>query len=291
MTASEESVSPDVTTHGHGDPEAAVVGGVHGDEPAGVEAIETLRDEAGLDEITFHEGVKLIVANPPAYGAGERYLDVDMNRTFPGDPDGDAREERLAARLLEEVDGLPTLSLHTTHSHPNPIALFDRDYPEALEHAAQLPVQHVVDQHDVADGSFPSSHLAVTVEAGRQHTKDATHTAKRIAKAFLRQTGAAVFEEPAPTSMPDYYRMDDAIGKPADEDWSLHVDNFHPVPAGTPYASTAEDYLVNAEPFCPVLMSENGYEDIFGYKGERVAETYEEARDAFADVATAAAED
>ena len=88
----------DVTVRGPGEPEIVVIGGVHGNETGGVRAVRRLR-EADLD---LQRGVVFVLANPAAIDAGERYLDSDLNRVFPGDPAGD-REEQLAARLCELI--------------------------------------------------------------------------------------------------------------------------------------------------------------------------------------------
>ena len=61
-------VPPNVTVRGPGDPELAVVGGIHGDEPGGVRAVERLR----AADLSLERGVKLIIANPSAVEAGER---------------------------------------------------------------------------------------------------------------------------------------------------------------------------------------------------------------------------
>ncbi|MFC7174052.1 succinylglutamate desuccinylase/aspartoacylase family protein [Haloplanus litoreus] len=48
---------------------------------------------------------KLIVANEPALERGIRYVDTDLNRSLPGDPESDQYEERLAHELMTEVQG------------------------------------------------------------------------------------------------------------------------------------------------------------------------------------------
>jgi Succinylglutamate desuccinylase len=73
---------------GEGTPEVAVVGGIHGDEPCGPLAIKRLLAE----ELTVERPVKLIIANEEALEAGQRYLEADLNRVFPGDPNADAHE-------------------------------------------------------------------------------------------------------------------------------------------------------------------------------------------------------
>jgi predicted deacylase len=144
----------------------AVVGGIHGDEPSGVRAVKRLRAaEAG--DLELERGVTFIIASPPAVAADERYLDSNVTRAFPGDPDGD-REERLAARLVTETEGLLTLSLHARHSTADSIAVFDSDQPGVMEHAAALPVPYVVDHGGGTSGTHSETNDVVAVKPGRR---------------------------------------------------------------------------------------------------------------------------
>ncbi|MGB1699317.1 MAG: succinylglutamate desuccinylase/aspartoacylase family protein [Nannocystaceae bacterium] len=96
-------------------PTAWIEAGIHGDEIAGVHAVEELL-EAGLEP---SRGTLFLcpVMNPPAYRAQQRCAPggLDLNRCFPGDPTGDQREHRLAAALMTAMsDAAPDL-LVTLH--------------------------------------------------------------------------------------------------------------------------------------------------------------------------------
>ncbi|MFB6072973.1 MAG: succinylglutamate desuccinylase/aspartoacylase family protein [Halobacterium sp.] len=263
------------TVIGGDDPDVAVVGGVHGDEPSGPRAIQYVLDR----EPDLERAVKFVLANPAAAVAHRRYLDADLNRSFPGDPDADAREERLAAELRDELADCLVLSIHSTHSAVEPLAFVSGDNPEAQAAASRLPVANVVNHDPAVDGAFASTEGVVSVEAGRQLTEDATTNAAKLVRAFLRLTGALPGEPKS--ADPDFYTIRDAVEKPAGEDAQLLADNFERVDAGDAYAETADEQFVADEAFYPVLMSETGYEDIFGYRGEFVGETIAEAREAW----------
>ena len=90
---------------GHGDgPCLAVVAGVHGDEADGIATLMELW--ARVDAARLSGRLIMVpVANPTAFIAGRRRSpldDLDLNRTFPGDPEG-MPTQQLAHALLTKV--------------------------------------------------------------------------------------------------------------------------------------------------------------------------------------------
>ncbi len=69
-----------------------------------------------------------------------RYLDTDLNRSFPGDADSESRETRLAAAIASELRDCTVLSLHSTQSYDGMFALVDELTP-----ARMLLYAHSVD--------------------------------------------------------------------------------------------------------------------------------------------------
>ena len=77
-----------------------VEGGIHGDEIAGTLAIEEL-----LPVIEIENGTVFFLPqmNKPAYDAGRRFINEDLNKVFPGDPEHSNYERRLARELFDWV--------------------------------------------------------------------------------------------------------------------------------------------------------------------------------------------
>lgn len=256
----------DVTVRGPGDPEVVVVGGVHGDETGGVEAVRRLRT-ADLD---LQRGVAFVLANPSAIDAGKRYLNADLNRVFPGDPEGNY-EERLAAHLCRFIDGRTTLSLHGTHSEPTPFALVHRAQPREFEIVDRLPVPYVVEYSAVDYGTITRCGMTVEIEVGALGTEDAAISAEQQARAFLRAVGALPGEPPL--ADPAYFRMSEPIPKPPGTEYAVHARNFDRVTPGMAFASVDGEPMIAEDAFYPILLSANGYPDIFGYKGSKVGDS------------------
>ena len=262
----------DVTVRGPGEIEVVVVAGVHGDERSGIRAVNRLR-EADLD---LQRGVGFVLANPAAIEAGERYLDSDLNRVFPGDPDGN-REERLAARLCEFVEGRTTLSLHGTAAKPIPFALIHSAQENEFELASKLPVPHIVDHWGVNEETITTCGFTVEIELAAENTDEMAEAAEYQARSFLKRVDALPGDPP--DADPDYFHMGEPIPKPDGSSYEVHVENFERVPEGAVYASVDGRELTTDEAFWPVMLSAEGSEDIFGYRGQKIGESLDDVRE------------
>ncbi|MFW5939583.1 MAG: succinylglutamate desuccinylase [Halolamina sp.] len=257
---------------GEGQPELAVVAGIHGDEPCGVRAVERLVAE----DPAVERPVKLIVANEDALERGVRFLDEDLNRAFPGDPDGDTHESRLAHELAREVQNCTVLALHSTQSYAEPISVIDTVDEIARSLAPRLPVDVLIETDNHTDGRLIEHAHTIELECGLQGTEEAAENAYWLTCSFLSASNVL----PSPLSddrlaAPDrdevrVFRLEGPIPKPPGKEYDVVVPNFERVEAGERFAIADGEALTANEPFYPVLLSADGYDDIFGYAAEAV---------------------
>jgi len=252
---------------GEGEPSIAVAGSLHGDEPCGRDGIEAVLD----DPPAVSQPVKFIVVNERALAAGERYMELDLNRVFPGDPDSELYEMRLAAELAEELQGCTVLSLHSTQSYDGLFALVDEVTELARDVCPRLSVDAVVRTRGHNEGRlFSVAPSTIEVECGYQGSAEAAANAEQVIREFL--AALDVTDEPSPsrtTSLP-VFQLGGPIPKAAAEEYEVFVHNFEPVAAGDAVASADGETVYADEEFHPVLLSAEGYEEVFGYRGTRV---------------------
>lgn len=253
---------------GEGTPEVAVVAAIHGDEPCGVHAVERLLD----DEPAVDRPVKLIVANEEALERGVRYVDEDLNRAFPGDPDADTHEGRLAADLAREVRDCTTLALHSTQSYGEPFAVTDTVGAVARTVCPHLPISVLVDTQAETDGRLIEYPHTVEVECGYQGSTQAAENAVELVWGFLRAAGALPTDDFRQGERDEVavYRLGRRIAKPPADTYEVFAENFDRVEADEAFAAADDREMVAAAPFYPVLLSAYGYESIFGYRSEYV---------------------
>lgn len=83
----------------------------HGNEQFGLNVFDLLQDY--IDSIP---GLQIIVANEEAVAINKRCVEEDLNRSYPGDPNG-SLESRLACKLMEAIQGSRyVLDIHTSVS-------------------------------------------------------------------------------------------------------------------------------------------------------------------------------
>lgn len=251
---------------GDDEPEIAVVGAIHGDEPCGAQAVETLLDESPPVE----RPVKCIIANPRALAQDVRYIDADLNRVFPGDPAADAYERRLAAALLPELADCRTLALHSTRSTARPFAITSEIGPFVETICPQLPIDALVDAGACVGNALGTVIDAVEVECGHQGTKQAVETAESIVWNFLEATGALPATSKQNEREVPVFRLQRPIPKEPARSYAVCATNFERVATGETYATNDGVALIAEESFYPVLMSPDGYESQLGYAAERI---------------------
>ncbi len=251
-----------VHTLGDGEPEIVVVGSVHGDERCGKKSIERFLAE----DPDVQKPVKLIIANEKALAANSRYLDADLNRVFPGDPESAKHEERLAAALTDEVQGRTVLDLHSTKSYDEPFAIVSGITETTIDLVQATGVDQAVDMSGFSDGDLIHHCDGVLVECGPLGSQNAVDQAHHVLRNFLAAYG--VIADTCQHTNPDLFRGTEQIAKP--EQYRLLVDNFERVDAGQVYAENDSDTLTADEAFYPVLMSETGYSDILGFHATKL---------------------
>jgi predicted deacylase len=269
---------------GDGEPAHAVVACLHGDEPCGLRAVDYVRDHRAA----LAGPVRLVVANERALAADSRSIDEDLNRAFPGDRASDSHESRLAAELLDVLDGLTVLDLHSTVSSAEPFAVVGRPTDRSLALAAAAGTESVVDASYLGGGLLAYVD-GVAVECGHQGSPAAGGVAVRVTARFLAAAGllespadllaaADTTPEfvpagesghhlPAPETPPTLFRIVEPAGEPGDV---FVGENFVQVAVGEPFARRDGEPVTAREPFSPVLMSTDGYADKLGYRAVRV---------------------
>ena len=110
-----------------------LLSGVHGNEPAGLEAAVQVTERIRACQFGFEGSIYAVVANPMAVSKGQRYIDEDLNRIWTAETIARARaqprnvEEQQMRSLLDLLDHIEATSekvvfvdLHSTSAPGTP---------------------------------------------------------------------------------------------------------------------------------------------------------------------------
>jgi succinylglutamate desuccinylase len=114
-------------------------GCIHGDEYIGKYIFE--RYPLGRNEDFVWRS---IIANPEAMYLNQRFIDADLNRSFPGKLDGNYEERRAyqLTKILSEFDLI--IDLHQTYSDMDDTIVVHNLTPELYEICQYFNIKHIV---------------------------------------------------------------------------------------------------------------------------------------------------
>lgn len=247
---------------GNGKPEFGVVYHIHGDEPAARKAVEKFKES----DYEVNKPVKFLMANEKAAEENVRYVDRDLNRIFPGDKESDLHEERIAPDIIEELEGLTVLNIHSTRSQPTPFGTLKDTDEKSLNLAEATGVRNFALFED-SSGSLENFVNSILVEVGPQGTQKAAVQAYEVLLNFLGNFNIIDYESEKTDA--HIYRIFETVEGAG---YEFLGSNFQKVNEGEKYAEINGEDIRADRDFYPVLMSTDGYEEMLGFKAEKIQE-------------------
>lgn len=246
---------------GEGEPEYAVVTCLHGNETCGWKALQRFKQE----NKEVKKPVKIVLANEKAFEADERYIDSDANRVFPGDPESDVHEERLASELLDELEGLKILDIHSTNSREAPFGVLIGTSEQKIELARSAGVERLVDMEFMGGNGLGAHTDTIVVELSKAEGEPVDE-AYRVLINFLAAEG--VIEDKFEKTDPELFEVYMSDGEGHEQ---FLGENFSLVRKGEVYARKEDGTeMVADEDFYPILMSKKGYPGIrLGFRARK----------------------
>jgi Succinylglutamate desuccinylase / Aspartoacylase family len=167
-------------------PTLICVGGVHGNEPAGLSALHRVADELGAAGDIERGEFLALAGNLAALQAGQRYIDWDLNRRWGvGDV---ALQQRATHRAVEDIEQeellaelqaafsrargeVYLLDLHTTSGPGRPFSVF-ADTLQSRRFAQTFPNPLILGLEEHLDGTLVDyvgslGHVAAAFEGGQ----------------------------------------------------------------------------------------------------------------------------
>lgn len=236
----------------------------HGNETIGHRVAEKLRG------LKFKTGtLQVQVANPLAYKKQKRFIDQDLNRSFPGKNNGNY-EQRIAARLLPIIKSADVvIDIHSTTSGLKNALIITKSDKKTLACAKAICPKYILLMSFSRTHSLISNaKVGIAFEYGAdkdQKTINKTALGIKRLLAHLEMISKEKFKTKC-KKRSLFFNVEEVIRKPSGAILKPTIKNYKIIKKGETYAYGPEGQEIKAErDFYPILFGEKNYKDYFGF--------------------------
>jgi succinylglutamate desuccinylase len=236
----------------------------HGDEQIGLRVAREIRKlKIAPKTLTIH------VANKKAYLARKRYIDQDLNRSFPGKKQGN-HEERLAyklSRLVKKFDLV--IDIHSTKSDLKDALIVTKLDAETLRCVKVISPKYLLLMRATTNNALISNaKIGLAFEYGKDNNLAAAKKVVRDLGRLFVSLGIITVLQKSRSGPTQYFEVLKAAKKPKGYRLLKTIKNYKLVHKGDVYARSGKNVLTAEEDFYPILFGDNTYQEYFGFKAK-----------------------
>jgi predicted deacylase len=238
----------------------------HGDERIGLKVaseIEKLHIEKDILTVT--------IANERASQLRKRFVDQDLNQSFPGKRDGNYEEKRAYALspMIQEADVV--IDIHSTKSELKDAVIVTKLDTATKECIEAIQPKHVLVMHISKNTALISqARIGLAFEYGKDDDSAALENIVEDIKRLLHYFDIIEGYFSEKKIVTQYFDIVSEVPKPKGYTLLKHIKNYVIVRKGEAFATNGERELFAEEDFYPILFGSKNYKDIFGFKGKKV---------------------
>jgi succinylglutamate desuccinylase len=221
----------------------AVFAGIHGNEKAGVHALQNIIPTIQIDSGTVY----FVFANPPAIEKDTRYINKNLNRLFSRDVRGDEYEVSRAHELMDILDQCDALlDLHSYNSPTgDPFAITEAN---GFEFVSKIDVPIVASGfgdmgYGTDDYMYRNGKIGICLECGTSNNYEHfTPYAEKAVRQFLAHFGVIedVITSPSPITQ-TFVTVKKLIKKQTEQfSFSKDFKDFELLPTDSPFITDGD---------------------------------------------------
>ena len=237
----------------------------HGNERIALKIAREIK-KLDLDERTL----AVQIANKKAWAQNKRFIDQDLNRSFPGKKNGNY-EERLAYKISPTVKAADlVIDIHETTSKLKDAAIVTKlDEPTKKCLQAIRPKYALVMNATKHNALISQAKIGIAFEYGKNDKTTLNKCVLGI-KRLLKHLGVINIRLPKTKTVTRYFDVSSVVRKPDGYKLLKGIKNYQPIRAGQAYAGNGKNKLIAKTNFYPILFGEKNYTDIFGFRGKKI---------------------
>lgn len=238
----------------------------HGDERIGLKVAREIV-KLGVDP----DVLVVQIANEKAAQLRKRFVEKDLNRSFPGKMRG-KYEERLAYKLLPIIKSADVvIDIHSTTTDLKNAIIVTKVNQQTIRLVKAIGPQFLIYMKPSGDTALISgAKVGLAFEYGNDHDPKVVQRIVQGVKRLLVALGIGHIRISLNKLPVRYLEVTGQVGKPAGYKLMSDVKNYKLIPKGKAFAMNKKgDELVAKKDFSPVLFGNNSYKDIFGFEATK----------------------
>lgn len=246
---------PHSITLGRGAPHVAIVGCLHGDEPIGQFAITELSRSLRL----IRGSITFVIAHQQARVTNHRYIESDLNRSFPGSTHG-TLEERLAQCILQRISACDyVIDIHATHSAFDKAVIITQYTNDTATILRVTPIERVclMDEHVFSGGLISHVRGGISLEYG--HGKAGANYPEAVSDIRHILCGLGMIEGPTQAYQHRYYHVTAPVAVPSDFVADSRLSDFVKIKRGDTLGHHLGQPLYAIRDFYPLFLGKGHY--------------------------------
>ncbi|MFZ2390467.1 MAG: succinylglutamate desuccinylase/aspartoacylase family protein, partial [Minisyncoccales bacterium] len=209
-----------------------------------------------------------------AFELNKRYIDQDLNRSFPGKKNGNY-EEKLAYKLLPIIKSADVvLDIHSTTSESKDAIIVTKLNNKILKCINSIQPKNVLIMNATKNNALISqAKIGIAFEYGKDDDSVAIKKTFEGIKKLLNYLKIINLKYKKTNKIINYFNVTSVVPKPKGYKLIKKIKNYKLIKKGSVYAINKNKKILATEDFYPILFGEKKYENIFGFKGKKFSST------------------
>jgi predicted deacylase len=238
----------------------------HGNERIGLKVARE------IEKLNIDKNILSVqIANKKAFEFKKKFIDQDLNRSFPGKKDGNY-EEKIAYKLLPIIKSADVvIDIHSTKSELKNAIIVTKLNKNTLECIKVIQPKYALIMNATKNNALISqAKIGIAFEYGKDNDLNTLRNTTIDIKKLLKHFGLINIKLFQRKRITKYFNVFSKVHKPRGYKLLKKIKNYKIVHKGEAFARKDNNFLITKEDFYPILFRERDYKDYFGFKGKKI---------------------
>lgn len=240
----------------------------HGDERIGLKVVREIK------KLNIDKNILIIhIANEKAFKLHKRFIDQDLNRSFPGKKNGNY-EQKLAYKISPLIKSADiVIDIHSTKSELKDAIVVTKLDTVTRKYIEAIQPKYVLIMNATKDTALISqAKIGLAFEYGKDNDLAVLKKIVKDIKVLFYYIGIVANGQRIRTKKTQYFNVDSSVTKPKGYKLLEKIQNYKLIRKGQQFATDGKNFLIAEDDFYPILFGNKNYANIFGFMSNKLSE-------------------